>query len=150
MKLVRVFQCACSRASRSRRSTGVVLGSSGREVRSVVLRSNAPIALCSDIGPMLLPTSGGGMSGTPKLIALCLKQTSEGWSNFIDYRSREGGLLLSNITSLVGLSPSVTGRTLHLSQGGSGLFLCCHGEQAGVPTGTPALSLALSSPVAEL
>src|SRR5215211_1897228 len=49
------------------------------------------IALCSDIGPMLLPTSGGGMSGTPKLIALCLKQTSEGWSNFIDYRSRHFG-----------------------------------------------------------
>src|SRR5215211_3651295 len=96
MKLVRVFQCACSRASRSRRSTGVVLGSSGREVRSVVLRSNAPIALCSDIGPMLLPTSGGGMSGTPKLIALCLKQTSEGWSNFIDYRSRRGVLRSSH------------------------------------------------------
>jgi hypothetical protein len=31
------------------------------------------IALCSDIGPMLRPTSGGGMSGVPKLAALCLK-----------------------------------------------------------------------------
>jgi len=30
-------------------------------------------ALCSDIGPMVLPTSGGGMSGVPKLTALCLK-----------------------------------------------------------------------------
>jgi hypothetical protein len=31
------------------------------------------IALCSDIGPMVLATSGGGMSGVPKLTALCLK-----------------------------------------------------------------------------
>ena len=60
-------------------------------------KRNVSIALCSDIGPMLLPTSGGGMSGTPKLIALCLKQTSEGWSNFIDYRSRVATLGNSRI-----------------------------------------------------
>src|SRR5829696_7660974 len=33
----------------------------------------ALIALCSDIGPMLLPTSGGGMSVVPKPAAQCLK-----------------------------------------------------------------------------
>jgi hypothetical protein len=50
------------------------------------------IALCSDIGPMLLATSGGGMSsGVRKLLrrAMLLRaETSEGWSNFIDYRFR--------------------------------------------------------------
>jgi hypothetical protein len=40
------------------------------------------IALCSDIGPMLLPTSGGGMSGVPKLTALCLKADIGGVAQF--------------------------------------------------------------------
>jgi hypothetical protein len=45
------------------------------------------IVLCSDTGPMLLPTPGRGMSDVPKLTALCIKaETSEGCSNFIDYR----------------------------------------------------------------
>ena len=29
-----------------------------------------------------------GMSEVPELRALCLKRTSQGWSNFIDYRFR--------------------------------------------------------------
>jgi hypothetical protein len=32
------------------------------------------IALCSDIGPILLPTSGGDMSSVPTLTALCLEE----------------------------------------------------------------------------
>jgi hypothetical protein len=31
-----------------------------------------PRALCSDIGPLLLPASGEGVLGVPKLTALCL------------------------------------------------------------------------------
>ena len=55
----------------------------GRSVRHGQFGS---IALCRDIGPLLLPTSGGGTSGVPKLTALCSKQTSEECSNVIDYR----------------------------------------------------------------
>src|SRR5215213_11394429 len=44
------------------------------------------IALCSDIGPMFLPASGGGVSDVPKLTAPCLKADIAGWSNIIDYR----------------------------------------------------------------
>ena len=44
-----------------------------------------------------------------------IPETSEGL--FGNMSGQGGGLLLSNITSLVGLSPSVTGRTLRLSQG---------------------------------
>jgi hypothetical protein len=40
---------------------------------AVLLDKEEPIALCSDIGPMLLPRPGGGMSGVPKLTALCIK-----------------------------------------------------------------------------
>src|SRR5215212_323455 len=36
-------------------------------------RVTLPIALCSDIGPMFLPASGGGVSDVPKPTALCLK-----------------------------------------------------------------------------
>jgi hypothetical protein len=43
------------------------------EETAKVVETTAPIALCSDIGPMLLPTSGGGMSGVTKRTALCLK-----------------------------------------------------------------------------
>jgi hypothetical protein len=40
------------------------------------------IALCSDIGPMLLPTSGGDMSGVPKLTTLWLKADTGGVVQF--------------------------------------------------------------------
>jgi hypothetical protein len=46
------------------------------------------IALCSDFGPLLLRSSSVGVSGVPNPPALCLKQASQGWSNFIDYRSK--------------------------------------------------------------
>jgi hypothetical protein len=46
------------------------------------------IALCSDIGPLLLRSSSVGVSRVPNPPAQCLKQASRGWSNFIDYRSR--------------------------------------------------------------
>jgi hypothetical protein len=45
------------------------------------------IALCSDIGPLLLRSSSVGVSGVSNPPAQCLKQASRGWSNFIDYRS---------------------------------------------------------------
>ena len=41
-----------------------------------------PIALCNDIGPMLLPQLGGGMSGVPKPTALCLKADIAGVVQF--------------------------------------------------------------------
>ncbi len=37
------------------------------------LFTQMPIALCSDVGPMFLPASNGGVSDVPKLTALCLK-----------------------------------------------------------------------------
>ena len=48
-----------------------MVGGSGPSL--LPLFTQVPIALCSDIGPLLLPMSGGGMSGVPKLAALCLK-----------------------------------------------------------------------------
>src|SRR5215213_10570858 len=35
--------------------------------------TTGPIALCSDIGPLLLPRSGGSVSSVPKPPTLCLK-----------------------------------------------------------------------------
>jgi hypothetical protein len=46
---------------------------------------DAPIALCSDIGPLLLRSSSVGVSGVPNPLALSLKHPSQRWSNFIDY-----------------------------------------------------------------
>jgi hypothetical protein len=47
------------------------------------------IALCSDIGPLLLPMSGGGMSDRSEAYGAMLKSRyRKGWSNFIDYRFR--------------------------------------------------------------
>jgi hypothetical protein len=44
------------------------------------------IALCSDIGPVLIPSSGVSEWSVPKPPALRSMETSQRWSNFIDYR----------------------------------------------------------------
>jgi hypothetical protein len=58
-------------------------------------RDSNPIALCSDIGPLLLRSSSVAVSGVPNPPAICLIQTSQRWSNFIDYRFKSSALLSS-------------------------------------------------------
>jgi hypothetical protein len=81
---------------RAYRAEGAMPGSTsgivGREDNMTVIGDDVrlTIALCSDIGPLLLRSSSVGVSRVPNPPAQCLKQASRGWSNFIDYRSSKG------------------------------------------------------------